>query len=202
MKHVATVCVAIVAVAVTVMPARTATAIEFEAGTSMVIEVGVREKFLRHYTYAGADQHGHRFEMNPPKRTMWLHAQTGDWVREKIHSGKDKEKGLHHNTIEGKGFLHGKPGERWSFSYKKKYLNEKMRRKVRCRAGAVEDGKYVIRCRDRRNDRPKAMIREITIDAETGMWTKRRSINEASRRVYLWAVVEMPTVTQAAPQVN
>ena len=193
MKHViVAVCVAVMTIVVA-----TANAIEFQEGTKLTIEVGVRDsaKFRRHYTYAGTDQYGHRFEMSPPERTLWLHAETGNWVGVKIHSGR--KKGLFHNIIpKGKGFLAGGPGERWNFSYTRSSRGREIGRQVRCKAGSVEDNAYVVRCRDRRNDRPKAFIREITVDAETGMWFRRKNTNESSGRVYLWELVERPVVTQ------
>ena len=48
--------------------------------------------------------------MDSPQRTLWLHAQTGNWVREKIHSGRRRE--IYRNIIpKDKGFLNGKLGE-------------------------------------------------------------------------------------------
>ena len=188
-----------VCVAVMTMVAATANAIEFQEGTKLTIEVGAvgsDDRAKRHFTYDGTDQYGHRFVMmGPPQRTLWLHAQTGNWVREKIHSGR--RKGTYYNTIpKGKGFLNGNPGERWNFSYTKSSRGREHGRWVSCEAGAVRDGAYTVSCHDQRYDRGYGLLREITVDAETGMWFRRKTTNLYSGRAYLWEVVERPIVTQ------
>ena len=172
-------------------------AIQFQEGTTLAVEkVNMRkETRIDVYTYNGLDEHGHRFVSE--KHTMWLHTETGNWVRQENVDGR-----LTANINATGDFMGGSPGEKWNFSYTRvqKEASNTFRRRVRCRAGEVEGDTYTVRCSDRRSGRPKALIRTIEVDAATGMWRSRQTLNEANRKVSTWKVTTKPVVTRPAQQ--
>ena len=193
---IAAACMAVMAVMV-FMPA-TASAIKFQKGTKMtfVVSVNGREEATRHYTYAGSDLYGHRFETDTQERTVWLHGETGELFRIHIHSGIHSGDVYNYELPEGKGFLSGKPREEWSFSYRRAApRGNSSRRDVSCKAGGVIDGEYTASCREKRWMWNFEVKTKMTVDAKTGMWFRREAFNGRTLTTWLVEVVKRPVVT-------
>ena len=191
---IAAACMAVMAVmAVMVFMPATASAIKFQKGTKMtfVVSVNGREEATRHYTYAGPDLYGHRFETDTQERTMWLHGETGELLRTHFHNGEV----YNHELPEGKGFLSGKPWEEWSFSYRRTTPLRDSSRDVSCKAGGVTDGEYTVSCREKSWQWNFEVKKKMTVDAKTGMWFRREVVSGYSGKTWLIEVVKRPVVT-------
>ena len=176
-----------------------AKALEFQDGTQMTVRMGVKvkDKEDRTFIYKGIDDFGHRFESTStdPKSVMWLDRQTGNWVR-----GITEDR-LVENTNVKFGFMAGGPGENWKLSYTRSYPDRGVQRSIerrgRCKASSVRDGIYKIACTDKRLGRRSARKRFIVVDATTGMWIRRKHVNQANGRTTgLWEVIQRPVVTE------